>query len=232
MMKGREYSVVIDREYDESDLSPCEYLILSSPGFADADPPLHNGCLRILMKPSGGSAFSSHYDFQSVVPWPGTRVVSDRVRKLLEDSGLKRVVFKPTFVIPAGKRPSSDISALPWDGFGDPWWELTSELTMPKLSPRAILLNNKGQRIADDFSDGCFLREGIDSLDALINPPEPTYRRSDIEALGEFDVAVMFEPMGGHPLASHHPLIVSNRFYRFCRKHKLKVNFVPVRIHD
>jgi hypothetical protein len=236
-VKGREYSITIERQYNESDLAPCRLLDLSTFDSADSYPARRNGHLRIYLPEKGDQTrFNAKADIQGTgESHHYTLIVSDRVRRLIEALNLREVGFKATFVIPP---PKSEVdkrdeeAMLPWDGFGEPWWELTSSVILPPMSSRAFLVSAKGERVVDHFSDGCYLKDGIDNLDAITWPAEPKYLAKDVDAIGEFDVAHTFEWFGPKAPYLGRLVIVSSRFFQFCREHKLKTYFVPVRVHD
>lgn len=161
--------------------------------------------------------------------------VSERVRKLIEDAGLRHVAFRPTVlkgesrVTPNG--PESE-NLLPWSDAADhPWWELTSDLTLPAVSGRTALRDAKWGPVKPDFSTGCYLAE----VDFTVT--DLHYARSDLKKLPEFDVAVTHEHWGPgtDPSARfdwQRIRVVSQRFYRFVRDHNLAANFWPVHIDE
>ena len=58
--------------------------------------------------------------------------------------------------------------------------------------------------------------------------PEFHYLESAIRAVEPFDLALTFEGWGGGNGLPK--FVASQRFYQFCRKHKFKMNWIPVRI--
>ena len=67
--------------------------------------------------------------------------------------------------------------------------------------------------------------EGFDDL-------QLSYRRSDLAAMGAFDVARTCEYRSNQGSPAHRHLVVSQRFYRFCKSLNLDGNWVPVRIEE
>lgn len=62
-------------------------------------------------------------------------------------------------------------------------------------------------------------------------PPEIHYRREEIDALGEFDIALTREMIGGRPQWYHPDVIVSQRFRRVLMKMKnTSVGYNPVHL--
>jgi hypothetical protein len=110
--------------------------------------------------------------------------------------------------------------------FAEGLWELSSDLVLPRLSPRCQLQDEKGEPVRDDFSTGIFLRED------LYQPPELRYTRSSIRKVEPFDLALTYEPLSGwYPTWEwYRHLVASKRFYEFCKARKLKMDWIPVRI--
>jgi hypothetical protein len=70
-----------------------------------------------------------------------------------------------------------------------------------------------------------------DWYDRGYRPPEMSFRRSDVEALGKFDVALTQEVVGGSPRWYHPEVIVSQRFRQVLLKMKnTSVGFNPVHL--
>ncbi len=92
----------------------------------------------------------------------------------------------------------------------EPFWELRSVVSLPKMtnSDPDTGVNYESFLISDAYG-------------------EPHYRQSDLQPLGIFDIAHTKEPLGGHRDPS---LIVSQRFYQHCLKHKIPLEVRPVRI--
>lgn len=70
-----------------------------------------------------------------------------------------------------------------------------------------------------------------DWYDGGYRPPEMTFRRHEVEALGQFDVALTQEVVGGFPRWYHPEVIVSQRFRQVLLKMKnTSVGFNPVHL--
>lgn len=93
----------------------------------------------------------------------------------------------------------------------EPFWEICSRLTLPRMANSVRIEHSPTL---------CF---------SIQEPPyrygEPHYRQRDVSSLGIFDVAWTWEPMPGG-----RRLVVSQRFYQHCLKHKMPLEVEPVRI--
>lgn len=147
-------------------------------------------------------------------------VVSTRAKSVLENAGLRHLVFKPTVLTDRELEPKP----VPWEKYGAPFWELTSDLLLPRLSPTCTLLDNDGQPVRDDFNNGCFLKEDLYSM------PELHYRAADLAAAPEFDFARTFEMFGIHPSDNNRLAVASARFREVCMQNDIKLDWIPVRI--
>lgn len=140
-------------------------------------------------------------------------VVSDRIKARLEDKRMRHLVLKETEIVGQSKER---VTAR--------FWEVSSHLNLPPLSPSCTLLSSDREIFDGDYTRGCILKEG------LYLRPELHYMRSSLDAVEPFDVAYTHERFGVHDKPKCPRLIVSNRFYRFCVDHRLKMDWVPVRI--
>lgn len=104
-------------------------------------------------------------------------------------------------------------------------WQFGHKVVMP-----ACLLSRQGvDRL--DFVEG--ERNGAYWDDAGYVPPELQFRRSEVEAMGKFDVARTREKVGFHGGHYRSEVIVSQRFREFLEKTKIKtIEYVPVRLSD
>lgn len=127
-------------------------------------------------------------------------VVSDEVRRVLEVGTFAGLVFVETVM--KGKSVHAAET---------PFWELESNVTLPKM---VNALRNEYSTIPSYM---------------IVDPPyrygEPHYRQSELAKLGEFDVARTLEPFGRGPL-----MLVTQRFFQHCLKHKVLLDVRPVRI--
>lgn len=216
-----EYSLLIFREFDESDLAACEFLALHGTHRCE-DTHWENPVDPIRLV---ASSLSRKADLAGTGPNAGLRVVPDRVKRILETAGFLSLMLRPTEVRDGETYQQKGIPRR-WEEFGEHWWHLTSDQILPPVSPNLALFDNNGKPIRDNFTNGCFRRDG-----AVVNP-ELRYRRVDLERTPRFDVAKTFETFGIKPHESGRDIVVSKRFYEFCRERKLKFDFVPVRIDE
>lgn len=147
--------------------------------------------------------------------YPGT-IVPDRVRRVIESMGLVGVRFFPVVPVCENKK------VVPWGEIGDPWWELASDLTMPRLSPSVEIIAQDGSPFTDYKSQWLSIREGL-----YINP-EWRYLRQDVDGMGAFDLAYSHEHLGKPPRGQQ--LIASGRLYRCFKEHGVRAFWRPVRI--
>ena len=153
-------------------------------------------------------------------------LIPERVKRLLEKDSLKHVVFKPTIAVKGTGLAKECQAPLAWTEVGTPpWWELSSDLVLPPLSPSMDLRDDKGNPIAPgDCSKGCVPKEGH------FNHAELHYRQRDLAAVEPFDVALTFETFGPRGPTKRPSLIASQHFYRVCVDHGLSTNWIPVRV--
>lgn len=130
-------------------------------------------------------------------PWI---VVSDRTRHILENRDLVGLKFDPVTI----KGHSVYASA-------DPFWELRSTITLPRMVNAVRNLAVTCESYVPKGQYGEF-----------------HYRQGDLQALGPFDIAFTAEPFGG--AVPNPKLIISQRFYQHCLKHKIPLEVEPVRI--
>jgi hypothetical protein len=127
-------------------------------------------------------------------------VVSNATRRFLEGADLIGIKFEEVAI-----KGHSVHAAC------EPFWELRSTLALPKMANSVI------------YPEPAYGHTAYTIQDPYL---EPHYRKSELEPLHLFDIAHTFE-------RSHdgsQGLIVSQRFYQHCLKHKIPVEVRPVRI--
>lgn len=217
--QSREYLFRLHREYDSSDFASCDLLELRIPSKDWVEDAWRNKDGRIELP----GPLKKRLDFRKCnFSW---YVVPERAKRILEASDLKRIVFHETI---ATTKSNGERLQLPnWSYFGNPWWELDSDFTMPPLSPKMQFENREGKPVNHgDYSNGFHRKDG------QYSHPEFHYRESDLEGLDQFDLARTAEPFGNRQGYDpfDRPLIVSKRFYDFCVANNLKADWVPVRV--
>jgi hypothetical protein len=127
-------------------------------------------------------------------------VVSSATRSVLESGDLIAIGFEHVAI------HGHSIHAA-----NEPFWELRSTLVLPKMSNSVIYPEPAWGHTAYTIQDPCV---------------EPHYRQSELESVGLFDIARTFERCHD----GSQELIVSQRFYQHCLKHKVPLRVKPVRL--
>jgi hypothetical protein len=236
MDKQKEFGFELDRVYEAADLVECDFLELRPPTAARCHGATERGgkegkgwlIVREGLLPEG------RHDFlYGMFTW---HFVPERVKKILESGDLRGLIFKPTHFSPLDMTVE-DTDEKITRRHGTPFWEIDSNFTMPKLSPRMDIADSSGNSVdrGERYSNGFIRRE-----DSFIHP-ELHYLKSDLKKLEPFDLARTYEVFGTregrHGRDQEYqpydqPLIASKRFYQFCVEHGLKAGWVPVRVDE
>lgn len=191
------------REFEEEDLAAAQYLLPGAQdnvGYGNNRTP--EGILKIeteyLKKRFRVAAVHSEI------------VVIDSVREELEKQKFKNLLLCRCEVHGNGAEDYEDF----------PIWEVTSDLVLPAASPECKFCDCYGGSEYTDPTKGCVVDEG------LYVPSLFRYKASDLSAVEPFDVAHTREAIGFK--LTHHPLIVSQRFYQFCKNQKFRLWWFPV----
>lgn len=205
----KSYGYCISRFYEPDDLASSELLRITR------QPRIHNtltpprdeqGRLFIVASKAKKSLkLTSTW-------WPDWIIVSNKVRQSFEEGGLVGLKFGEVAI----KGKSANLSP-------EPFWELLSSVTLPKM-PYPERLIHSGMYEPVPFQGDYSRVVYID--DRPFHGAEVHYRRSDLAALGHFDIAATFE----NYMEPHPALIVSQRFYQHCLKNKIPLKVEPVRI--
>jgi hypothetical protein len=214
-----EYQLRIERKYVRSDLEACSHLLFN--GVSMIEGLFRDDEGRIKLTRSHLKRRST--DRVLCACAPAWIVVPSRTREVLESFSPAHVVFRPTVLV---NRIGSDQRYYSWDSFGDPWWEVDSDLILPPMAASMDIVDNDGRPMRGDDSNGCFIRDGI------VSPVEPHYARGALEYPGPFDLACTHERLGIHPADDSRLKVASKRFYLICREHGIKASWVPVRVDD
>ena len=139
-------------------------------------------------------------------------VVSNKVSQLLESGQFIGLQFGKV------ELKGKSVHASP-----EPFWELQSSLVLPKMANVHQFIHpgrTEAETFQGDYSKIIMLN------DPPFNKGEVHYRRSELAALGAFDIAKTFE----NYMEPHPALVVSQRFYQYCLKNKIKLDVDLVRI--
>lgn len=189
----------VTRQYEKCDLEAAEFLLLDyQKKVQKGVSPVRDeqGRLIILARNvTPGLKFASTYLDNFIF-------VSDGVKRVLETESLTGLHFGETAI-----KGESGFAT------GDPAWEVLSRITLPPIANTHQLVH-RGMTRAEPFQDD-YSREVL-----ISDPPfvggEPHYRRSDLAAVGSFDIANMKEKF-----IHERALIISQRFYQHCLKNKI-----------
>jgi hypothetical protein len=212
----KEYSFHIRREYDESDFKATEYHKITVPEWQGADL-VRDGMIYLIRSkcPMGVELAGNDCGY----------VVSDRLRKDIEATGLRGVVFHETALIDSFEESKRNIAT--WNEAGEPpWWQITSDLVLPPLSPSCTLLDRNGDPYREGGTTGCLIIEGF------YVPAELHYQRRALASVGPFDLALTRERFGLGAANSYPWKVVSRAMYEFLTKRGVKAGYVPVRMDE
>lgn len=202
------YGYVVSRIYEPDDMRNAELLLLSAQRqIQGLTEPLRDEQGRLLL-----TASKAKPSLKVGCIFGNWVIVSEGVRRSLEAGGFVGLRFNGVTL--QGK----SVHASP-----EPFWELLSSITLPKM-PHPERFVHRGITAAEPF-------QGDYSRVVLISDPpfakaEIHYRRSDLKLMGPFDIAQTFEKY----MEPHPALVVSQRFYQHCLKHKIPLEVEPVRI--
>jgi hypothetical protein len=211
-----------ERDYDDAELDACELLEPVVPRAAR----IKGDWFVIRGKQGEPLRMGGRFIEKRSIP-KGVHIVGydnggmcclDGVKQQLETQNFTGLQFLPLAI--AKKVPfSDDFEDAPWNG--PPWWYVSSSVRMPSCIPPNYTAHFSKRVLPREFPQGTPGEPGFTDC-------ERHYARSEIAALGPFDVA----RNGENPNMDSTTVIVSNRFYRFCRERKFHIGFRPVRIHE
>lgn len=152
-------------------------------------------------------------------------IVSSVFKSLMEREGLERLLFLPTVVLsdsptelvpetPSVFKPRDPPPRrLEWSEIGEePWWEMTSDLVLPPVSPSVPL---------ESISGGVTDRIHGVRMD-MLSCGELTYRDEDLRRVEPFDAALTVERWES-PRDEARSMIVSQRFRQAARRNGLSI---------
>jgi hypothetical protein len=234
--QSHEYLIYFHREYDDSDLDQFRYFELRS---------LHH----LLSKDIHGKQVLDETTGRDGQTWREGRIMLERrflrddvdlahtevtgegivvpehVRVLLANAGLTHVRFDPTVLV---RRTKGRRVPVPWELQGDsPWWELTSDLTLPHVSDKMDLRDRHGNPVkpVDPPENGQYRVENSYAHAEL------RYRAAELEKLEPFDLSRTRETFTEGVQDPHaRPLVASRQFRHVCQSYGLKVGWYPVHV--
>lgn len=201
--EGEEFAVAVHRRYDYTDLRLCRFVeCMPLDWLAHPKTDASDHIVANAREIKSGVSFMRYFAVEYRI------LVRDDVKRVLNSASLSNVLFKPVHINPV-------------DGVDRAWWELTTSVIAPPLSPTlAITVRGKSaQRGETGYSWG--FSEGIYAY------PELRYLRSDIDALGETDLALTYEGCSGTKR-----MIVSQRLFETCAANDIEVNWLPVHVDE
>jgi hypothetical protein len=212
---GQEFGLQLERVYDDAGLAACEYLELCPIGKMYVPGDTRVGGRKVSQISRPGKTGISLLGMGAY-----TYIAVQRARDALEAASLKGLKFLPV---------EKSYESVDYDLYDeeDTWWELESDIELPRLASSMTLRTRDGRPFRGDFSEGCIRREGF------YTHPELHYRRAGLERLGPFDAARTWEhfhPRGPAPMSR--AFVVSKRFYDVCMEHNIKSRWVPVHLDD
>jgi hypothetical protein len=208
------YSIVHRREWEVSDIESAQFLWLQvtepdlSPFTTMSDD--RQLCFdakdlprkRVSLGGNGFQAFCNEY-----------------VEERLISHAFAHLHLRPVTIV---RRLDGDIPFTPIEG-GPRWSQLLSDVELPPFAP---LVTKKS------LKDDALVPREYHGRVSCAEPPfrdfQPVYVRSEWSNVPHFDVAHTFEYHLNPPDLSHW-LIVSRRFYEFCKSESLNADWVPVR---
>ncbi len=148
-------------------------------------------------------------------------LASNHSMKILCAAGLKGIRFEPVEVwsdadVTKGRRLKARDGAE--------WWEMSSDVELPAGAVRNEIVD-----VPNNFV-------GLDSKLEIVEdhyvPPQLQLSRQLVEQAAPFDIAKTFEKFGPYRTDDSRLTVVSQRFYRVCREHKLDIALEPVKLVD
>lgn len=218
----RYYSRLSWRVYDDRDLDPHQLLTMEGL-VADFDvfasTTSADGRLRVYVTPEGLPE-----DLDVSITGGSALIVPDRVYRVMRALPMHRLFFRPTVPYECRGYPEHECA---WEDIGPPWWEITSDLTMPPLAPSLLVLDHKKKPVDRRFNK---LTIVIDPANLYLGTPELRYLRSELPPLDSFDAALSYEHSGSVIHGSR--LVVSQRLRQAWIAAGFKADWMPVHIEE
>jgi hypothetical protein len=159
-------------------------------------------------------------------------VVSDCLKQVLESHSFAGLAFRPTVLVRGESRDS--LTELSWEDVRHhPFWELTSELTLPPLAHRQMRGGDTRSPQSSEWDQGVW--HGGFRYDEGEYDGRPGFLRESISEMEPFDFAHTYEPYqasvelkGWH----HRALLFSKKAYEFFSERFPKTYWWPFYLKD
>ena len=152
----------------------------------------------------------SSVQFGSLCPFTGL-AVADPLRTQLLESGLKGLHLPPVIFVPPEARVKK------------PLWALKSTVILPR--PLNLLQGEHGSEPEPNTEWACWWDDGGKRPEVL------RFRRSEVDEVGPFDIAMTYERVGITVQGAYRQCIVTQRFRAMMTRLKVKgVDYVPVEL--
>jgi hypothetical protein len=217
--RSKEFWLELLRRYEEAELAACELLEVSPRVRCPADDRQEQtGYVMLDVHGLDNSADFAHARYRRYL-------VPNRVKRMLEGRELSHVLFRPTLLADPHDTEGGMARVIPWPRWGPPWWEITSDYTLPPVSPSMDLRDFESRPVPHgDRNRPYFRREG------LYGHPELHYTRQSVQNLQPFDLARTFECFGGKLRWDERTLVSSRHFYQVLKELNVETGWVPIRI--
>jgi hypothetical protein len=140
-------------------------------------------------------------------------LVSQDIRLALEQEGFTGMVFRPVV-------PQEGGAVVPLDNL----WELRTEHRLPPLSDYCTFYDRLGSAMKGSSE------VAYQYFEDFWGPQELHYTAKSLEAWSWPDFALTHELFWFSEKRHRRLLVTSQRFFQFCKAHKLKMEWVPVQI--
>lgn len=152
-------------------------------------------------------------------------------RRTFDEANFVGVEYRPVTLSDCFEEPDAQTGAtktverIVETPIGKELWRLTPRIELPSMHAAEM----------ERHTGVPWIKAGTQGPGQFRNPgfhdAQLTYTRRAIDSVGPFDVASTWEyVLPGRP--NDRCLVVSQRFYQFCKMHKIEATFIPVRIID
>lgn len=215
---SKEYKLSERVEWEPSDFKDKEYATCRPLKFGLGGSRTSDGLLKMSIGnfPSNGTIIETGSQ---------TMCVTERVKEMIECEKFKGVEFRPTVFV-SGSKLFNDMKPTPWSKSLATWWEMTSDVELPALSPTTNLLGQDHEPLVERTIQeirrrGCLV--GGPRWEALLH-----YRKRDLKKVEPFDLARTHERFGGPKFLyedDDRQFVASTRFREFCQSKKWKIEW-------